>query len=518
LISNKGKIMKSTRVLGLNLCLVMILVIVQAVSSCGQSSPQKMTVLHTNDMHGAYLPGQAAWMPEKPMIGGFVALDYYVQQERAKSGKALLLDAGDLMTGTLICDMEYQGAQGGALVAMMNEIGYNGWVFGNHEFDKSAANVRNLLKIAKFPVFCANFYKDNAPFVPDAYHIYDLDGLRIGVIGLTYHQMVGMAPPEKLDGFVSIDPAAAVNRVVAQIDSLTDLIIVLSHLGIDNDRELTANIKGVDLIIGGHSHTRLETPEKVNGVIVAQAGSSCRNLGRIDLTVAGDSVMIYEGRLIPMLIEGISPDPELSALVDSIKTEIDKKYAIVIARLELDWETQYRAESNIGDWLTDALRARMNTDVAFLNSGGIRKNLPAGPVTKMDIYEILPFDNRVVTFSLTGKELLRVAEHNVGLEQGSYQGSLQLSGLSYGWKGDSANIELNDVRVNGAPIEPERIYKVASIDYVAEANAERYFGFTPSSGLNQAGIGLTELILQAVEKAGVIVSKIDGRAKKLAGH
>jgi 2',3'-cyclic-nucleotide 2'-phosphodiesterase (5'-nucleotidase family) len=486
-----------------------------ALPTCAQQSPQKVTILHTNDMHGSYLPTPASWMPEKPLIGGFVALDHYVKQERGTSERSLLLDAGDLMTGTLICDMEYQGAFGGALVSMMNDIGYDGWVFGNHEFDKNASNVRNLIKIAKFPVFCANLVKGDTTFVPEAFHIYHIDGLKIGVIGLTYHQMVGMAAPEKLDGFYSIDPAPVVNKIVAEIDSQTDLIIVLSHLGIDNDRELAASIKGVDLILGGHSHTRLESPELVNGVIIAQSGSNCRNLGRLDLTIAGDTVMEFTGKLIPMLATDISPDPKLAALVDSINAEIDKSYGIVIAQLKDNWETQYRAESNVGDWLTDAVRKRMGTDAAFLNSGGIRKNLSAGPVRKMDICEVLPFDNRIVTFTLTGAELIKIAEHNVGLEQGSYQGSLQLSGLSYSWQGDSANVKMVDIRINGNPIKLDQVYTVASIDYVVEANADKYFGFAVTSEIKQTGVGLTEAILDEVEKAGIIESKIDGRAKKM---
>jgi 2',3'-cyclic-nucleotide 2'-phosphodiesterase (5'-nucleotidase family) len=485
-------------------------------AACGQSGPQKITILHTNDMHGAYLPTPASWLPEKPMIGGFAALDYYIDRERERAGLSLLLDAGDLMTGTLICDMEYQGASGGALVAMMNRIGYDGWVFGNHEFDKGAANLRGLIKIARFPVFCANLARGDTLFVPDAYHIYKLNGLKVGVIGLTYHRMVGMASPEKLDGFISLDPAPVVSDIVAEIDPQTDLIIVLSHLGIENDRQLAESVKGVDLILGGHSHSRLETPERINGVIIAQTGSNSRNLGRLDLVVAGDSISEYSGQLIPLLTADITPDSGLSAMIDSIKTEIDKTYAVVIAELKSDWETQYRAESNIGNWLTDALRRRMNTEVAFLNSGGIRKNLPAGPVTKMDIHEILPFDNKVVTFLLTGEELIKIAEHNVGLEQGSYQGSLQISGLSYCWTGDSANIKLTDVRIGGQPIVPDKRYSVASIDYVANANADRYFGFVPESSIAPTGLGLTELMLEAVEKAGVIESKIDGRTRRLA--
>jgi 5'-nucleotidase / UDP-sugar diphosphatase len=502
------------------LILALIAVLLLGGSCLGQQTPAKITILHTNDMHGAYLPTVATWEKEKPMVGGFTALDYYVRQERAKSPNSLLLDAGDLMTGTLICDMKYEGVYGGALMHMMDLIGYQGWVFGNHDFDKGADNLRSMIKLAKFPVYCANFEKmdeaSNQPklFADEPYHIYKINGLRVGVIGLTYYPMAGMVAPEKLDGYNSTNPYSTAMKYVSKIDSITDLIIVLSHLGIEPDRELAKSTKGIDLIVGGHSHTRLDTLERVNGVLIAQTGSNCRNLGRIDLIVAGDSVMAYTSKLIPMYVGGITPDPTIAGLVDSFKAVIDKEYAVVIAQLQDKWETQYRTESNIGDWFADAMRNRMKTDVAFLNSGGIRKNLDAGPVRKMDIYEILPFDNKIVTFNLSGAELVKIAGHNVGLEKDSYNGSLQIAGLSYVWQGENDNPKLISVSVNGIPIDTSKIYTVCSIDYVADANAEKYLGLKIVD-IKSTDMGLTQLILEAVENAGTIQSKIEGRMKKL---
>jgi 5'-nucleotidase / UDP-sugar diphosphatase len=493
-------------------------------SCLSQQNPTKITILHTNDMHGSYLPSVATWEKDKPLVGGFTALDYYVKQERGKSERSLLLDAGDLMTGTLICDMKYDGYFGGALIAMMNSIGYQGWVFGNHDFDKGADNLRGLISLAKFPVYCANFVKQSSEpnvsgdpelFTKEPYHIYEINGLKVGVIGLTYHQMVGMAAPEKLDGFVSLDPIATVGKMLARVDSVTDLIIVLSHLGIEPDRDLAMAMGNrIDLIVGGHSHTRLDTLERVNGVLIAQTGSNCRNLGRVDLTVAGDTVMEYNGRLIPMYVSAVTPDPSIEGLVDSFQTVIDNEYAVVIAQLQNKWESQFRAESNIGDWFTDAMKNKMKTDVAFLNSGGIRKNLDAGPVRKMDIHEILPFDNKIVTFNLTGKQLIAIAGQNVGLEKDSYGGSLQMAGLAYTWQGENNNPKLVSVMVNGVPVDSNKTYSVCSIDYVAGANADKYFGFKVSD-IKDTGLGLTQLILEAVQNAGTIQSKIEGRMKKV---
>ncbi|MCP4581519.1 MAG: hypothetical protein GY839_07850, partial [candidate division Zixibacteria bacterium] len=259
--------------------------------SCGAKGPQPITILHTNDMHGHFVPDEASWLDDRPLVGGFVALDHYVRRARMEASNTLLLDAGDLMTGNLICDMEYKGAEGGALLEMMNMIGYDGMVYGNHEFDKPIANALNLAKIADFPILCANLAdSQGTAFGSPAYNIYSSGGLKVGVIGITYHQMAGMAKPDNLDTFHSSEPAEAVNDLVAKIDDSTDLIIVLSHLGYGADQELAGQINNVDLIIGGHSHTRIQFPEVVNKVLIVQAGSYTQNLGRLDLVVAGDTV------------------------------------------------------------------------------------------------------------------------------------------------------------------------------------------------------------------------------------
>ncbi len=497
-----------------NIKIAILCVFVICGSIAAQQTPTNITIFHTNDMHAAYLPTVATWESSKPMIGGFEALDYYVHQERASAQRSLLLDAGDLMTGTLICDIPYEGAYGGGLVAMMNMIGYDGWVMGNHEFDKSASNLRALIKIAKFPVFCANLVKDGQLFTKEGYHIYNVDGLKVGVIGLTYHQMVGMASKNNLDGFYSLDPIPVVKDCVSKIDSLTDLIIVLSHLGIENDRELAQNVKGIDLIVGGHSHTRIETPEVVNGVVIVQTGSNCRNLGRVDMTVAGDTIMMFRGKLIPMYSKDIKPNPEITKMVSEFKAEVDKDYNIKIAQLNDTWKSEYRSESNVGDWLSEALRQKMQTDVAFINSGGIRKDIEAGPVTKMDIKEMLPFDNKVVTFECTGADLIRTAEKNIGAEKGGSQGSLQISGLCYTWKEENDQPKVVDVMIGGKAIDPNGKYTVATIDYVATSNSDRYLGFSPQN-IKPTELQFTDIVMEAVEKAKTIDSKIEKRISKI---
>jgi len=477
-------------------------------------NPARLTVLHTNDMHAAYLPSQAEWLEGEPGIGGFEALSYYVNDQRRDIPDALLLDAGDLMTGSVICDIEYEGAKGGALIDMMNIIGYDGMVPGNHEFDISVTNFKALEKIADFPMICANMKKDNIPVTDEPYHIYNVGGLKVGVIGITYHTMKGMVSDPNLEGYESLEPESIVDSLVTAIDPVTDVIIVLSHMGLAYDRKLAEKIEGVDLIVGGHTHEALQEPESVNGVIIVQAGSNCRYLGRIDLTIDADSVVDYKGELLPMLTDGIEPDSQISAMVSSFSSDIDKHYGTVIGKLKDRWETVHGQETAIGDWVTDVMRKKLYTDVAVVNSGAIRKNLGPGDITVRDILELLPFNNQIVTFGCSGRQLRSIALQNIGFDAEGYIYPLQISGLTYTWRHSDSGEEIVDILVNGEPLDMDRIYNVASLDYVVIFNSVRYFGFKVRAYI-ETRYRLPDLIMDEIEENGISVLEPGNRFTRI---
>jgi 2',3'-cyclic-nucleotide 2'-phosphodiesterase (5'-nucleotidase family) len=432
-----------------------------------------------------------------------VALDYYVQEIRKQSENSLLFDAGDLMTGNLICNMEYKDVEGGALIEMMNMIGYDGMVIGNHEFDNQAENVRGLVGLSEFPVVCANLVdsEDNG-FIENKYHIYNVSGLKVGVIGITYHEMVGMAKEDNLDGFYSLEPVAVINDIVDEIDPGTDLIIVLSHLGYENDVELAENLNNIDVIIGGHSHTRLKEPEKVNNILIVQAGASCQNLGKLDLTIAGDTVQSYNGQLITLLADKTSINQRLISFADSFEVLIDEQFGQVIGYLETDWIPAYRDESNVGNWLCDVIREETGSDIALLNSGGIRKRIPEGPITLKDIAEMLPFENYVQTFSCSGGDIMKIVQEN------ATHGILQVSGLKYKWKWNDDKAVIYDVFVNGKPVKNDKSYKIASVDYVI-GGYDRYLKIIPSETVGS--LLISDMIVEAIKEKRDIKSGIEGR-------
>lgn len=488
--------------------------------NCSQSpvGEQSITILHTNDIHGSFLPVKATWTRKKPepLIGGFLALKSHVENFRKSENNTLLLDAGDIMTGNLICNMEYEGVKGGALVHFMNEIGYEGMTIGNHEFDLGAANVRGLMGLAKFPVYSANLYTNQDHLFTDAgYHIYKKNGLRIGVIGIITEHLFDVLNADKRKGLDVRENAPIVEKIASEIDDKTDLIVVLSHCGVDEDKKLAEQLsRKVDVIVGGHSHTRLKEPLKVNGILIVQAGAKATNLGHLQLTVAGDTVKSYAGELVDLWADSITQYPEMAKEITKYQTAIDAQFGKVIGELKTEWKRAHSQESNIGDFLADCIRDYTGCEIGTVNSGGIRKDMDPGEITIRDIMEILPFENYVVKFNATGADIQKFVETNARKSAFNSGGILQISGISYRYKKSGDNLKVPGITINGKPLDPNKTYSVASMDFVAIANGEKYFGFKPENVI-ETGSLFTDVVIEIVKKIKIIEAPIAGRIKEL---
>lgn len=425
-------------------------------------------------MHGGFLPREAAWVKTlpRPMVGGFNELTAAVDSIRALRPDALLFDAGDVMTGNPICDMEHGGAQGGLLFAMMNRIGYDLWCPGNHDLDISQQNLRALVALAEFPSVSANLVTEAGTTLPGVrdYVILERSGVRIGVIGIMSRELYNLVNQNSLVGLRVFPPVETARRLVAELDPQTDLLIALTHQGFDEDSAMAEEVTGLDLIIGGHSHTRLRQPRVVNSVIIAQAGSNCENLGVLELTVEDDRVVAHQGELLPL--KDARRRTRLSGMIDSIATEIDREYSEVIAHLAEDWRRS-EEESNIGNFVLEAQRRAAGAQISFINTGGIRRDVPAGPLTKRQLYEVLPFRNIVATFQLSGRQLRDAVTHHLTKKPG-----IQMSGLTCRWRRTpDGGAEILDLRVDGRPVEESATYICAASDYFL-GEAARYLGMT----------------------------------------
>jgi len=486
--------------------------------SCSRSHNGQITILHTNDMHAQYVPMPATWIKTtpRPQIGGMVALEYFIRHERAKYPHALLLDAGDIMTGTPISKINVDGALGGGFVEMMNLIGYNAMTIGNHEFDEGQDNLQKLIGLAKFDVVSANLFANDRLIAPKPYAIYKVGSIRVGVIGLVLKDLFGVASKKNLEGVRVDDPVATAQKYIDRIDPQTDLIVLLTHEGIEPDIHLAKKIRNADIIIGGHSHTRLTKAKTVNRVIIVQTGSKTTNLGRLIVDVQADTVAHFDYKLIPTFVDSVKdPNPEMQKMVDTFKKQIDQEYGKVIGTLHRDWVKNNREESNIGNYIADVMRTTVHTDFAVLNSGGIRKNLPAGPITKLDIIEILPFSNYLVKFTCTGEQLLTLIKENAQAAIDHSHGILQVSGLKYTYRvGANNKAFILSARINGKKIDPKATYTGASVDFVVFGQTQKYFGFEPTN-VETTGYLISDVLMDYIASHPDVNAKVEGRIRRV---
>jgi 2',3'-cyclic-nucleotide 2'-phosphodiesterase (5'-nucleotidase family) len=458
------------------------------------AQPRTITILHTNDMHASFLPHEAFWVKQnpKPLVGGFNELFFAVDSIRHVKTATLLLDAGDVMTGNPITEYAYSGAEGGALFEMMNRIGYETWTPGNHDFDISSENLYKLTSIAKFPTVSANILDtaNQFPVNNKEYVIIEKNGLKIGIIGVMSSDFYNLVNRNSSTGIKILPPIETVQRLAELLDPQTDVLIALTHEGVDEDSVLAMNVHGLDIIVGGHSHTRLKQPKKVNNVLIVQTGSNCENLGVLDITIEKHHVIAYEGKLLQLWYDSDRPITKLSIFIDSIKTNIDQEYSTIIGTLKTDWIRGNDGESDIGDFIADAQREAAGADVGFMNSAGIRKDLSAGPITKRDLFEILPFRNLLMKFELTGRQIRSIVEFYINEHP-----NIQTSGIKCEWERKlDGSIKFVTFLINGKPLDENKVYLGAASDYMM-GEAKKYFGIeTPKITY------LDETVFAAVEK------------------
>ncbi len=491
---------------------VLFAVLVTIVSfGCAQSQ-HTLTILHTNDLHASFVPHDAFWVKEspKPLVGGFNELAYIVDSIRSANPNVLLLDGGDVMTGNPISDMMYKGAEGGALFEMMNMVGYDAGCLGNHDFDISQENLKKLVAVARFPSLSSNVVNNDGKFPVGnkPYAIIEKAGLKIGIIGVMSQDLYHLVNQNSLVGIKVLDPVATTQRYVDEIKSKTDLLIALTHEGVDEDSTLAAGVNGLDIIVGGHSHTRLRQPKMVHGVIIVQAGSNCENLGVLDISVENGVVVKNSGKLIQLWHHADRPATRMSVFVDSIRKVIDKEYDQVVATLASDWQ-RGEGETGIGNFVADAQREGAHADVGFMNNTGIRANVSAGPLTKKELFEIMPFRNILTTFQLSGKELRSVITYCL-----SPRSSVSISGINCTWKKNTAGErEIVTLEVNGKPIDEGRMYICAASDYFV-GEAKRYLGMEILQP-----IFLKQTVFAALEAAArnnpTIDSKVEHRIQEI---
>ncbi len=492
-----------------------------------QLAPNELIILHTNDLHGHFLPERASWIEGEPAIGGFIAIDHYVSEAESRFGESnvLLLDGGDILTGTPLTDMVVRGSQGGAMMEFMEAVGYDAWVVGNHEFDKGFENISRLIADSKIPVLSSNLQGLEGGvtamegLLPSV--VLSTGTLRVGVIGATTMGLGHLASAETMSNIHLADISETVAAEIARLDADTDLLVVLSHIGLDSDQWLAENVSGIDLIVGGHSHTHLDEPLNVNGTWIVQAGSYGRSIGELRIAVESDQISSFSGSLndLPEVSTGETVDgameSEVARLTEQYRLAIESEYGQVIGEATGTFSRDYNHESSLGMWVTDVLRETTGADIGLYNAGGIRSDIVAGPLTPNDIFTVFPFSNQVVTFDITGAELMAMFVQNAHAAAFEDRGAIQMSGAHVIWDLRMGAPEIVSATVGGELIDVDALYSIATNSYMHD-QADRYIAGAVPINLRPLGSTVFEVVLARILE-GVITPPVQARFVRQPG-
>ncbi len=425
---------------------------------------KKLTLLHSNDLHGDFLAEKV----DEKLIGGVSRLSGYINKVRNEEKNVIYSISGDMFRGSLI-DSEFQGL---STIEIMNMLAPDVVTIGNHEADYGLAHMLFIEKCASFPIINANMYiKYVGTRLFNSHFIKEIDGMRVMFIGILTEEVLKNTKSEGVVGTL-IDIQDAVSEISKICDAYrtedVDLTVLLTHIGIEEDKKLAEALDpacGIDIIIGGHSHTLLEEPCVVAGIPIVQAAVGTDQIGRFDIMVDTDKNCIdsYTWQCIPITEENCPRDEALEKVVSEYKDYTDEKYGRILTRFPRAYTHPKRnMETELGNLLAECMRDQIGADLVLIGSGSIRKTSLGPAVTVRDFLEIFPFAEPAFGFRLTGKQLRHIVTFM--LREDSFLDSEHNEWFQFS-KGfccefDRKNHQVISLKMNGKEVGDEDMFTV----------------------------------------------------------
>lgn len=423
---------------------------------------KKLTILHSNDLHGDFMAKEV----DKELLGGISMLSGYINKVRHEEENVIYTISGDMFRGSII-DSEYKGM---STIEIMNMLTPDVVTLGNHEVDYGLAHLLFIEKCAQFPIINANMYiTTNGVRLFKSHIIKEIGGMKVLFIGLLTEEVLHSTKQDRIIGsFVDVNEAAVEVGKICNAFRTEDIdfTVLLTHIGFEADIELAKVLDprwGVDIIIGGHSHTLLEKPEIVNGIPIVQAACGTNQIGRFDIMVNTDNNCIdsYEWKLIPIDDDYCPRDRALEEVIEKYKTQTDKKYKRIITRLADKYTHPCREqETTLGKLISDAFKDALGLDIMMVGSGSIRGQ-EMGPIVLLeDLLQVFPYSDEVYRITVTGEQLKRMIKYS--LRTGALQGLTEFYQYSRGFEinFDYDEQKLISLSLNGEPIDDNKCYNV----------------------------------------------------------
>jgi 5'-nucleotidase/UDP-sugar diphosphatase len=485
----------------------------------------ELVLLHTNDHHGSTLANNGR--------GGLAERSTFISTVRAENRDVLLLDAGDINTGSALSNMF--GAEPDILA--YNIMGYDAAVFGNHEFDSTQAKLDAQIALAAFPFLCANIktadggYLGGHPYLIKRYR-----GFTVGIFGLTTLRTRVIASPDA--DLVFLDEIASAQEMVETLrrEEKVDIVIALTHMGnVKEDPshittpELAAAVSGIDVIVDGHSHSFFEEALVVNNTSIVSANEWGKYVGYGRLRISRGRLLGFDWEPVEINTADSTaylPDPTITALLSPYEEKAAASLREVIGTAGETFIfgnrlTRY-GETALGNMICDSnvwyFRTLYNQDIDFAiqNGGNIRTELPAGPITREQILTILPFENYLFIVSMKGSQILELFQFIATIPQGAGGFSQVSSAVRYTIDYTGGAGVLQDLTIYGAPIDPEKSYRFCTNDYLL-SGGDGYTVLTEAMDPFNTSLLLSYVVTEYIKAQGTIRPATDGRLTVIGG-
>ena len=487
-----------------------------AREASSQNTVRELILLHTNDHHGVVLPNGGR--------GGLAEVAAYVKGVKALTPNVLLLDAGDINTGAALSNMFDAEPD----ILAYNLMGYDAATFGNHEFDGNQAKLLKQISQASYPYVSSNVKTSDGGFLGgNQYIVKRYEGFTVGIFGLTTLRTPTIASPDRSLTFINeIDAARDAVNILRNRERV-DIVIGLTHIGdVKEDPthitspELAAAVSGIDIIVDGHSHTFMERPLRVGSTYIVSANEWGKYVGQGRLSIQNGRLVGFDWKPIP-----IGADAQVTALLAPYIEQSNASLKEVVGQAADTFVfgnrlTRYQ-ETALGNMITDAnvwyFRnvSNQNLDFAFHNGGNMRAELPQGPLTREQILTVLPFENYLYIASLRGSEILELFDFIATIPQGA--GGFPQFSKEVRYTIDIPNKSISDLTIGGAPVDPNRIYRFCTNDYIL-GGGDGYVVMSKAQDLFNTSLLLSYVVIEYINsQSGIITPATDGRMTVIGG-
>jgi len=476
----------------------------------------RIQLLHTDDIHGHLDTDlvQSASTSSSFQAGGMAQLAGQVQAFRSRApSRTLLVDAGDAWQGTFISNAN----KGEAVTKAMSIMKYDALAVGNHDFDWGQEVLAQRAKEATFPFLAANVTETSvgrAPTYLKTYTVKDLGIARVGVIGITRPDAATIVKATSVAGLKFGPVADSVRAYLPEVQRQSDIVVVAAHLGIAEATQLAKDVPGIDVIVAAHDHVPIRTARLEGRTTIVDAGAYTQYLGRLEIIVdpathrMKDAIRSDELTAIAAN-PNVKPDAEIAKLVEERRAEGQKFTSRIVGRTT-EPLSNAREETGFGNLIADAFvdygrQQGWKTDVAFYNMAGVRASFPAGQLTYGQLYEALPFSNTIVTLDLAGGDLRAIIDRAVCVS-----GRLHMAAVvvSFKFEGGTPNC-VRTITVGGQPLDPARIYHVATIDYLL-LGGDGHTGFAKGTNVMYGDIEV-DVVAAYITAHSPVSPKVEGR-------